>query len=59
MFNSNEALAHMRRRVTVVVCVCVYVWFDFSNSNESAKKTYGSPQRCNHLIYNMGFSFHT
>jgi len=59
----------MRRRVTVVgyvcvcvcVCVCVFVCVSssiFSNSNKSAKKTYGSPQRCIRLIYNVFFFFH-
>ena len=42
----------MHRRV-VFVCVSSTI---FPNSNESAKKkTYGSPQHCNRLIYNMGF----
>ena len=46
----------MCRRVTVVgyVCVCVSSSI-FPNSNESAKKTYGSPQLCGRLIYDMGF----
>ena len=35
-------------RVTVVGRVC-------ANSNESAKKTYGSSQHCNRLIYNVEF----
>ena len=45
-------------RVTIVVCVCVVcvcpVQF-FPNSNESAKNMYGSPHRCNRLIYNYFF----
>ena len=46
----------MHRRVTVVgyVCVCVSSSI-FSNSNKSAKETYGSPQCCNGVIYNVGF----
>ena len=36
----------MCRRVTVVGCVCV-------SGTESAKKTYGLPQRCNRLIYDI------
>ena len=51
----------MRHRVTVVgcvcvcvcgyvcVCLCVCVWFNFSN------RSYVSPQRCSHLIYNEFF----
>ena len=48
----------MRHRVTIVLCVCVCVCVSgstFPNSNESARKTYGSPQRCNRLIYNVFF----
>ena len=44
----------MRHRVTVVVCVCVFGSI-FLNRNESARKTCESPQRCNRLIYNVGF----
>ena len=46
----------MSYRVTVVGCACVCVRFDFPNSNESAKKTYGLPQHCSCLTYNVGFS---
>ena len=42
----------MHRRVTIVGCVSGSI---FPNSNESARKTYGSPQHCNRLIYNVGF----
>ena len=44
----------MRRRITVGVCVCVSGSI-FPNSNESAKKSYGSPQCCSRLIYNVFF----
>ena len=44
----------MCRRVTVVGCVFVSVSI-FPYSNRSAKKTYGSPQRCNRLILKRVF----
>ena len=40
--------------VSLCVCVCVCVsGLIFPNSNESAKKTYRSPQCCNRLMYNV------
>ena len=48
----------MRCKATIVgcvgVCVCVSSLI-FPNSNELAKKTYGLPQRGNHLISNVFF----
>ena len=45
----------MHRRVTVVECECVCVWFDFAYGSESSKKSYGLPESCNRLIWNVFF----
>ena len=47
-----------RVAVAVFVCVCACVCVSgsiFPNSYKSVKKTYGSSQRCNRLIYNVYF----
>ena len=62
-FNQSPILlltlgAHAPQGYSSWVCVCVCVCVSssiFPKSNELARKTYGSPQRCNRLIYKVFF----